>query len=146
MAEAGAMIGSPRRELKYPLRESSTTTLLRFKCKWICADCFFFFFFPQRGRKEKRPSAFCPPAAFLWHGLRQTHRRHVSSDFLMSATDGLCHARLMAILGRNRRRKKKKRKEKHMQSLTQSPQVHHETELCCAGFQASLVQAPSPAP
>lgn len=110
MAEAGAMIGSPRRELKYALRESSTTTLLRFKCKWLYADCFFFFFSPNEGGEEREPVLFAsPPAAFLWHRLTQTHRRHVSSDFLMSATDGLCHARLMAILGRNRRKKEKKR-------------------------------------
>lgn len=110
MAEAGAMIGSPRRELKYALRESSTTTLLWFKCKWLYADCFFFFFPPTREeRKESQCFLPPPPAAFLWHRLTQTHRRHVSSDFLMSATDGLCHARLMAILGRNRRKKEKKR-------------------------------------
>lgn len=37
------------------------------------------------------------PEAPLWHWPSQTHRRHVSSDFLMSATDGLCHATLIVI-------------------------------------------------
>lgn len=61
MAEAGAMIGSPRRELKYALRESSTTTLLRFKCKWLYADCFFFFFSPNEGGEEREPVLFASP-------------------------------------------------------------------------------------
>lgn len=107
MAEACAMIGSQRREFKYLLWESSTTTHLWFECKWLYADCFFLFFFCHRGREEREPllSSHLPPAAFLWQRLTQTHRRHVSSDFLMSATDGLCHARLIVIMGRRKKKR-----------------------------------------
>lgn len=83
--------------------------------------CLFFF---HQGKVRATPLAF-PPAAFLWHRQTQTHRQHVSSDFLMSVTDGLCHARLMAILGR---------KELN-QGLTQNAQeVYLETKPCCSGL------------
>jgi len=69
---------------------------------WLAISFFFFFYWGKREseplllRTPLRPSL---PPALLWRRLTQTYSRHVSSDFLMSATDGLCHDRLMVILG-----------------------------------------------